>query len=85
MSAEEKNAVIRRDPRYDIDAVKRRTRGGMGRCQGGFCSPEVVRILAREWCIPFDAVTKCGNGSYINKGRTKTTAVSGQLTDKEGV
>ena len=31
-----------------IDAIKRRTRAGMGRCQGGFCQPKVLEILARE-------------------------------------
>ncbi len=31
-----------------IDAVKRRSNAGMGRCQGGFCSPRVLEILARE-------------------------------------
>lgn len=36
-----------------IDAIKRRTRAGMGRCQGGFCQPRVLELLAgelgREW------------------------------------
>lgn len=31
-----------------IDGVKKRCRPGMGGCQGGFCSPEVLTILARE-------------------------------------
>ncbi len=31
-----------------VDAIKRRTRAGMGRCQGGFCQPKVLEILARE-------------------------------------
>ena len=31
-----------------IDAIKRRTRAGMGRCQGGFCQPRIIEILARE-------------------------------------
>lgn len=31
-----------------VDAIKRRTRAGMGRCQGGFCQQKVVEILARE-------------------------------------
>ena len=31
-----------------IDAIKRRTRAGMGRCQGGFCQPRVIELLARE-------------------------------------
>ncbi|MEG1431427.1 FAD-dependent oxidoreductase [Eubacterium sp.] len=30
-----------------IEAIKRRTRAGMGRCQGGFCQPRVVEILAK--------------------------------------
>ncbi len=64
-------AIHQNPPAYDVDAVKRRTRGGMGRCQGGFCSPEVIRILAREWGVSYDDITKCGHGSYINKGRTK--------------
>ncbi|MDN5331069.1 MAG: glycerol-3-phosphate dehydrogenase [Tepidanaerobacteraceae bacterium] len=54
-----------------LDAVKRRTRAGMGRCQGGFCSPRVVEILARELGISPLEVTKCGYGSEILKGRTK--------------
>lgn len=55
----------------DIDGVKRRTRSGMGRCQGGFCMPYVAEILARELNIPFEAVTKSGGGSKITVGRTK--------------
>ena len=55
----------------DVDGVKRRTRSGMGRCQGGFCSPTVVEILARENGIAFEEVTKFGNGSIINYGKTK--------------
>lgn len=55
----------------DVDGVKRRTRSGMGRCQGGFCSPTVVEILARENGCAFDDVTKCGKGSIINYGKTK--------------
>ena len=31
-----------------LDAVKRRLRPGMGRCQGGFCTPRVIEILSRE-------------------------------------
>ena len=46
-----------------LDGVKFRTRAGMGRCQGGFCSPRVSRILARELDIPEEEVTKKGAGS----------------------
>ncbi len=55
----------------DVDAVKRRTRSGMGRCQGGFCGSKVVEILARELDIPINKVTKHGNGSKILYDKTK--------------
>jgi len=54
-----------------LDAVKRRTRAGMGRCQGGFCTPRVVDILARELGISPDAVTKSGKNSFILSGPSK--------------
>ena len=97
MTNDEKNEVIKKDPRYgrivcrcegvtegeiveaihtnpratDVDGVKRRTRSGMGRCQGGFCSPTVVSILARELGVPFESITKFGGESVINYKRTK--------------
>ena len=55
----------------DLDGIKRRTRAQMGRCQGGFCGPQIVEILARELGIPYEQVTKSGEGSYINLGKTK--------------
>jgi len=58
-------------PAKNIDAIKRRSRAGMGRCQGGFCSPRVVEILSRELGIDMTAVTKQGGRSYILTGRTK--------------
>lgn len=48
-----------------IDAIKRRCRAGMGRCQGGFCQPRVLEILARELgCDPTD-VCLHGPGSEV--------------------
>ena len=65
-------AAIRAYPKpRDLDGVKRRTRAQMGRCQGGFCSPTVVELLAREMNIPYEAVTKRGGASYVNIGKTK--------------
>ncbi|NLB80267.1 MAG: NAD(P)/FAD-dependent oxidoreductase, partial [Clostridiaceae bacterium] len=55
----------------DIDGIKRRTRSGMGRCQGGFCLPHVVEILARELDVPYERITKSGKGSKVVCGRTK--------------
>ena len=47
-------------PVRSLDAVKFRTRAGMGRCQGAFCGPRVRELLSRELAIPADAV--CGKG-----------------------
>ena len=48
-----------------LDAVKRRTRAGMGRCQAGFCTPKTAAILARELGIALTDVTKKGGASKI--------------------
>ncbi len=53
-----------------MDAVKRRTRCGMGRCQGGFCAPRIVEILQGEG-VPVDRITKRGDGSRLFFGRLK--------------
>lgn len=55
----------------DVDGVKRRTRAGMGRCQGGFCGSKVVEILARELNIPMNEITKFGWNSKIIFDKTK--------------
>lgn len=65
-------AAIRTNPKArDLDGVKRRTRAQMGRCQGGFCGPAIMELLAQELGIPFTEVTKCGGGSFLNIGKTK--------------
>ncbi len=53
-----------------VDGVKRRTRAGMGRCQGGFCSHRVIDILAEEMGSPRNEVTKDGTGSEMVFERT---------------
>lgn len=64
--------ALRTNPKAtDLDGVKRRTRAQMGRCQGGFCSPHIVELIARERGIAYEEVTKNGVGSYINLGKTK--------------
>ena len=57
--------AIRRGART-VDGVKLRTRAGMGRCQGGFCMPRVMKIISRELGIPVEQVTKRGGGSVIS-------------------
>ncbi len=65
------NAIHAIIPAANMDAVKRRTRTGMGRCQGGFCHNRVAAILARELGIPVTAVTKDGEGSPVFLGVAK--------------
>ncbi|SES15026.1 NAD(P)/FAD-dependent oxidoreductase [Salisediminibacterium halotolerans] len=54
-----------------LDGVKRRIRAGAGRCQGGFCSPRVMEILARELGREITEIVKDGPDSYVLTGSTK--------------
>lgn len=54
-----------------LDAVKRRTRAGMGRCQAGFCSPRTMDILSRELGVSMYKITKSGGDSGIVVGTNK--------------
>ena len=66
--AEIRDAIRRPVGAKSIDGVKRRTRAGMGRCQGGFCSPRVMEILCEELHLsPLD-ITKSGGNSRILAG-----------------
>ncbi len=62
--------AIRRGAR-SLDGVKRRVRAGMGRCQGGFCTPRVLELLHEELGIPMTELTKSGGDSRLLAGRTK--------------
>lgn len=62
--------AIRRGAR-SLDGVKRRVRAGMGRCQGGFCTPRVLELLHEELGTPMTELTKCGGESRLLAGRTK--------------
>lgn len=57
-----------------IDGIKRRVRPGMGRCQGGFCSPLVAKIIAEHEGIEIEDVLKGDEGSVIVYGNTKGNA-----------
>ena len=58
-------AIRRNAGAKTVDGVKRRVRAGMGRCQGGFCGPRVIEILARELNIDPTEVRKDLSGSKI--------------------
>ena len=64
-----RNAIRRPLGARNLDAVKRRTRAGMGRCQSGFCSPRVVEILCEELGLDPTEVTKFGGDSQLLVGR----------------
>lgn len=50
-----------------LDGIKFRTRAGMGRCQGGFCTFQTIDIISKELCISPLKVTKKGIGSEVLK------------------
>ncbi|WP_010236501.1 NAD(P)/FAD-dependent oxidoreductase [Clostridium arbusti] len=54
-----------------LDGIKRRTRSGMGKCQGGFCSNKIVDIISRELDIPLEDVSKFGSNSNLLTGKIK--------------
>ena len=62
ISEAEVREAVRRGART-IDGVKQITRAGMGRCQGGFCGPWVLKMLATELGISPEEVTRKGKGS----------------------
>ncbi len=59
--AEIVDAIHRNIKINSIDAIKRRTRAGMGTCQGNFCKSRVRTIIARELNISEDKVSQRGN------------------------
>lgn len=54
-----------------VDGVKKRVRPGMGRCQGGFCMPLVIQIIADYLNIPMDEVKKSYDNSSVLFGDIK--------------
>jgi glycerol-3-phosphate dehydrogenase len=66
------DALHRNIPINSLDAIKRRTRAGMGRCQGGFCTPKVMGIVNKELKIPKEQVTKKGGKSALVFSKDKS-------------
>jgi glycerol-3-phosphate dehydrogenase len=48
-----------------LDGIKFRSRAGMGRCQGGFCTIRCMDILADRLGLPFTQITKRGGNSWL--------------------
>jgi glycerol-3-phosphate dehydrogenase len=57
-----------------LDGIKYYTRAGMGRCQGGFCTYRIMRIISRETGLPLERITKHGPGSELVVGRVGDAA-----------
>lgn len=79
--AEIRRAIRRPAGARTIDGVKRRTRAGMGRCQGGFCSPRVAQIISEETGIPLARITKDGGNSYLLSGSVESFLKGGSEDD----
>jgi glycerol-3-phosphate dehydrogenase len=69
------DAIHRPVPATNMDAIKRRVRAGMGRCQGGFCGPKVLGILSKELQISPLKVTQKGSESFVLTSRNKELPV----------
>ncbi|QZY55015.1 NAD(P)/FAD-dependent oxidoreductase [Crassaminicella profunda] len=65
------DAIHRNAGGRTVDGIKRRSRPGMGRCQGGFCGPRVMEILARELKMDIKDVVKDSKEAYILTEETK--------------
>ncbi|MEE9151302.1 MAG: NAD(P)/FAD-dependent oxidoreductase [Thermoplasmata archaeon] len=54
-----------------LSGIKYRSRAMMGRCQGGFCKPRIIKIIKELYHPNVEDITLCGEGSFLFIGRTK--------------
>jgi glycerol-3-phosphate dehydrogenase len=69
--AEIVDAINRSAGGRTINGIKRRCRPGAGSCQGGFCGPRVIEILARELDVDPKEISLEEVGSEMLTGETK--------------
>jgi glycerol-3-phosphate dehydrogenase len=50
---------------HTLDGIKYFTRAQMGRCQGGFCTYRIIKIIMRETGLSWDEITKHGPSSRL--------------------
>ncbi len=67
-----------------VDGIKKRTRPGGGRCQGGFCGPRVMQILANELGKNMPEINKDNPGSFILSGPTKKREIISRENGSSG-
>ena len=54
-----------------LSSVKYRCRAGMGRCQGGFCTQHIVRIMEEQFNIDVNSMKLKSSNSNLFYGRTR--------------
>ncbi len=69
------DAISRKVGATTLDGIKRRARPGMGICQGGFCGPRIVEILAREQKVDELKILKSNKDTYVLVGKTKESTL----------
>ena len=69
------DAVTRSLGAVSLDGVKRRVRAGMGRCQGGFCTPKVMEIISREKGMPMEEICKNNHSSKMLTGEIQEVSI----------
>lgn len=58
-------------PPSTMDGLKRRLRCGMGRCQGSFCTPRVLEVMADEIGCATRDIAKGERGGRLSWGKVK--------------
>ena len=69
-----KDELSRSVPPRSVKALKKRTRAGFGKCQGGFCQPIVIKLLAEHFSVDMSKIKLDKDGSEICKYETKKEA-----------
>ncbi len=72
------DALGRGIPARSIEAVKRRTRAGMGRCQGGFCRPRVAALIERQTGCPAAESIRLYEEHLAAKSRVRAALIRAQ-------
>lgn len=66
-----KDCLSRSVPPRSIKAVKKRTRAGFGKCQGGFCHPLVLKLLADYFNLNMNEIMYQSENSEVVKIKIK--------------
>ena len=66
-----------------LEGIKLYTRAGMGRCQGGFCTSKILKLIAEETSSTLEQVTRNGKGSELLYGDFQTLFTAGKKKKEE--